>query len=209
VDGLLNIQDVLLPVIQTLPDWYRGFALGLDEIPDTLTSIWTELSQQLKDFKEAVVPDDDPYIPFISQILDRLQSIDDAINAEPDSSKDTDTDSTEPIAPDDNSEVGSEGDGSGFSLGLLNGLLLLIYILFMLLRIFLHLLEFIINIFKIGADPGFITGDFATGFNFIKSVELEGMGVSVYDFFMILVHIGVIFAVVKVLRRRIEKLNFS
>jgi hypothetical protein len=219
VDGLFNIQDVLLPVIQTLPDTYRGFALGLDEIPDTLTSIWTELSAQLKDFKEGVIPSSDPdinpYIPFISQMLDRLQSIDDALNADTDSDSstnpgvDTDnTDSTEPVDP-DNPGDSDNGDGSGFSLGLLNGLLLLIYILFMLLRIFLHLLEFIVNIFKIGADPGFITGDFAVGFNFIKSVELDGMGVSVYDFLMILVHISVIFAVVKVLRQRIEKLHFS
>ena len=92
-------------------------------------------------------------------------------------------------------------------VGLLDGLLMLIYILFMLLRIFLHLLEFIINIFKIPADPGFITGDFRTGFDYIKSVELTGMGVSVYDFMMSLVHIMLIFGIVKVLRRRIEKIQ--
>ena len=92
-------------------------------------------------------------------------------------------------------------------VGLLDGLLMLIYILFMLLKIFLHLLEFIINIFKIPADPGFITGDFRTGFDYIKSVELTGMGVSVYDFMMSLVHIMLIFGIVKVLRRRIEKIQ--
>lgn len=108
-------------------------------------------------------------------------------------------------SPDDNS--GDSSGSSGGTVNLLNGLLILIYILFMLLKIFLHLLEFIINVFKIKADPGFITGDFATGFNYIKSVQLSPLSISIYDFLMGLVHILVIFSVVKSLKHHIDKIH--
>lgn len=101
---------------------------------------------------------------------------------------------------------GSDSSGSG-TVNLLNGILLLVYILFKLLQIFLHLLEFIINIFKIPATPGFITGDFAIGFEFIKTVQLSPLNISVYDFLMGLIHILVIFSVVKVLKKHIDKLH--
>lgn len=103
-----------------------------------------------------------------------------------------------------------EDDDSGSSdgtLNILNGLLLLIGLFFILLRIFLHLLEFIINIFKIPADPGFITDDFAIGFEYIKSVQLSPLNISVYDFLMGLVHILVLFSVVKVLKKHIDKIH--
>ena len=108
-------------------------------------------------------------------------------------------------SPDDNS--GDSSSSSGGTVNLLNGLLLLVYILFMLLKIFLHLLEFIINIFKIPAAPGFITGDFATGFNYIKSVQLSPLNISVYDFLMGLIHILLIFSVVKTLKHHIDKIH--
>ncbi|MCI7791337.1 MAG: hypothetical protein MR531_11295, partial [Lachnospiraceae bacterium] len=106
----------------------------------------------------------------------------------------------------DGSGSGSDSSGSG-TVNLLNGILLLVYILFKLLQIFLHLLEFIINIFKIPATPGFITGDFAIGFEFIKTVQLSPLSISVYDFLMGLIHILVIFSVVKVLKKHIDKLH--
>lgn len=105
-----------------------------------------------------------------------------------------------PVDSDDSSS------SSGF-INLLNGLIMLISIFFILLRIFLHLLEFIINIFRIPADPGFITGDFAIGFEYIKSVQLTPLTISVYDFLMRLVHILVLFSVVKVLKKHIDRIH--
>lgn len=105
-----------------------------------------------------------------------------------------------PVDSDDSSS------SSGF-INLLNGLIMLISIFFILLRIFLHLLEFIINIFRIPADPGFITGDFAIGFEYIKSVQLTPLNISVYDFLMGLVHILVLFSVVKVLKKHIDRIH--
>lgn len=93
------------------------------------------------------------------------------------------------------------------SKSFIDAILALLGILLMLLRIFLHLLEFIINIFKIPADPGFITGDFALGFEYIKTVKLSPLNMSIYDFLMGLVHITIFFGVVKLLRQRVEKLQ--
>lgn len=108
-----------------------------------------------------------------------------------------------------NGPINPDGDdSSGGTVNLLNGVLLLIYILFKLLMIFLHLLEFIINVFKIPATPGFIgDGDFATGFNYIKTVKLSPLDISIYDFLMGLIHITLIFSVVKVLKKHIDKLH--
>lgn len=105
--------------------------------------------------------------------------------------------------------VDGSGDdsSSGGAVNLINGLLMLLSILYMLLCIFLHLLEFIINIFKIPADPGFITGDFAVGFEYIKTVQLSPLSISVYDFLMGLVHILLFFSIVKVLKKHIDKIH--
>ncbi len=108
-----------------------------------------------------------------------------------------------------NGPINPDGDdNSGGTVNLLNGVLLLIYILFKLLMIFLHLLEFIVNVFKIPATPGFIgDSDFATGFNYIKTVKLSPLDISIYDFLMGLIHITLIFSVVKVLKKHIDKLH--
>ena len=112
------------------------------------------------------------------------------------------------VAGHPNGSVDSDdsSSSSGF-INILNGLIMLISIFFILLRIFLHLLEFIINIFKIPADPGFVTGDFAIGFEYIKSVQLTPLTISVYDFLMGLVHILVLFSVVKVLKKHIDRIH--
>lgn len=112
--------------------------------------------------------------------------------------------SKNPWGPVDDSGNGSSDSGT---VNLLNGLLMLLSILYILLCIFLHLLEFIINIFKIPADPGFIEGDFAIGFEYIKTVQLSPLSISVYDFLMGLVHILLFFSIVKVLKRHIDKIH--
>lgn len=106
-----------------------------------------------------------------------------------------------------NSNGPIDTDSGNGAKDLLNGLIMLISIFFILLRIFLHLLEFIINIFRIPADPGFITGDFAIGFEYIKSVQLTPLNILVYDFLMGLVHILVLFSVVKVLKKHIDRIH--
>lgn len=100
------------------------------------------------------------------------------------------------------------GDGSKFNLSsLFNGLIYLILILILLLKIFIHCLQFIINIFKIEPTQGFLPDDMVTGLNFLKQLQIEGIGLSVYDFMMGLVYILMFFGVVKLLRGYVYKIR--
>ena len=103
---------------------------------------------------------------------------------------------------------GSDGGGSRFNLSsLFNGLIYLILILILLLKIFIHCLQFIINIFKIEPTQGFLPDDMVTGLNFLKQLQIEGIGLSVYDFMMGLVYILMFFGVVKLLRGYVYKIR--
>lgn len=202
----------LMELLQRFPAYLQGIWDAVLEIPIKIMelpdAIWEYFQNPLLAIKEAVIPIPDLLPDLVDKILLKLDAVVDAVKGlapEADPEPAPEPDPPEPIDPNPPDPVDPEP--STPHVGLLDGLLMLIYILFMLLKIFLHLLEFIINIFKIPADPGFITGDFRTGFDYIKSVELTGMGVSVYDFMMSLVHIMLIFGIVKVLRRRIEKIQ--
>ena len=48
---------------------------------------------------------------------------------------------------------------------------------------------------------------FAIGFEYIKTVQLSPLSISVYDFLMGLVHILLFFSIVKVLKRHIDKIH--
>ena len=107
-------------------------------------------------------------------------------------------------------DPGGDGSGSGskFNLSsLFNGLIYLILILILLLKIFIHCLQFIINIFKIEPTQGFLPDDMVTGLNFLKQLQIEGIGLSVYDFMMGLVYILMFFGVVKLLRGYVYKIH--
>ena len=110
-------------------------------------------------------------------------------------------DLTDPDIP--STDDGGNGKHSFDILNLLNGLWLLIMILLMLLVIFVHLMIFIINIFKIPATTGYLPDGMILGLDYLKSLEITGIGMSVYDFMMGLVYILMVFGVVKVLRQNI------
>lgn len=92
---------------------------------------------------------------------------------------------------------------------ILDGLILIILILIILLKIFLHCLEFIINVFQIPATPGFLPDDMVIGFNYIKSLEIPGIGMSVFDFMMGLVYILLVFGVIRGLRKNINHIRIE
>ena len=107
-------------------------------------------------------------------------------------------------------DPGGDGSGGGSKfnlLSLLNGLIYLIMILILLLKIFIHCLQFIINIFKIEASPGFLPDEMVMGLNFLKQIEITGIGLSIYDFMMGLVYILMVFGVVKLLRGYAYKIH--
>lgn len=107
-------------------------------------------------------------------------------------------------------DPGGDGSGGGSKFNLLsflNGLIYLIMILILLLKIFIHCLQFIINIFKIEASPGFLPDEMVMGLNFLKQIEITGIGLSIYDFMMGLVYILMVFGVVKLLRGYVYKIH--
>ena len=110
-----------------------------------------------------------------------------------------------------NGQIDTEDDGasseSGGFLNLFNALWLLIAIVIILATIFLHLLEFIVNVFKIAPTDELIQGDFALGFNYIKTVELTPLNITIYDFLMGLIHIMIIFGIVKILKNHIDNIH--
>ena len=197
---LKKIPSMLKPVLDAA-DASAGIANSIDAVEDALIEI---APVPLPDPDPDPVPDPDPLpgpdpVPNPNPVPDP----DPNPNPNPDPVPVPDPDPPEPKPPDTDDPIGPP------NLGVLNIFLLFGYILYMLLMIFLHLLEFIINIFKIPADRGFLGyGYVFEGFNYIKTVELIGMGVTIYDFLMLLIHIMIIFNVVKVLRKRIEKFHF-
>lgn len=96
-----------------------------------------------------------------------------------------------------------------FGINTLFGILvLLIMILLMLLIIFLSCLAFIIMIFRIEPTTGFLPPEMVQGFEYLKTLEIPGFGMSVYEFFMALIYIILIFTVVGILRKNIDKIRF-
>lgn len=102
----------------------------------------------------------------------------------------------------------SNGNGFKFTM-LLNGLILIILILIMLLLLFLHCMEFIVNIFQIPATTGFLPEDMVTGLEYIKSLEIPGIGMSVFDFMMGLVYILLFFGVIRGFRKNINHIRIE
>lgn len=135
--------------------------------------------------------------PRLQPYLDKFLEIFQSSTVEPDP--------TDPDIPSE--DEGGDGRHSFDLLSLLNGLWLLIMILIMLLSIFLHLMIFIINIFKIPASTGYLNAHMVSGLNYIKTLEIAGIGLSVYDFMMGLVYILMVFGVVKVLRANIHHIK--
>lgn len=113
--------------------------------------------------------------------------------------------------PDGGSSDDSDDPGSGGPVGgmpsLLNSLMLIIFILIVLLKIFLHCLQFIICIFRIPATTGFLPDEMVMGFNYLKAIEITGIGISVFDFMMGLIHIMIIFGIVRLLRKMVDQLH--
>ena len=96
-----------------------------------------------------------------------------------------------------------------FGLDTLFGILiLLIMILIMLLTIFLSCLAFIIMIFRIEPTTGFLPGEMIAGLEYLKTLQIPGFGMSVYGFFMALIYIILIFTVIGILRKNIDKIKF-
>jgi hypothetical protein len=135
----------------------------------------------------------------LADIIDKIGVLTDTVADAKEDTKDEDK-------KDDESSSGS--GGVSWSLdGLVYGLFLIILILIQLLKIFLHCLKFIICIFRIPASQGFLPDDMVTGFNYLRTLEITGIGISVFDFMMGLIHIMIIFGIIRLLRVTVDKIH--
>ena len=184
--GLTNLYNGVLRIIEIFPEQVQLVLGNIVSLPSAMLQVFADPLGAIQSLLGAL-----PSWANLQAYLDKiLQALLDPVSA----LQPSDPGSTDPGGGDDS------GKHTPDLLSLLNGLILLIMILLMLLRIFLHCLQFIVGIFKIEASPGFLPDDMVLGLNYLKTLEITGIGMSVYDFMMGLIYIFMVFGVIKLLR---------
>lgn len=192
--GISNLYNGVLRIIEIFPEQVQLVLGNIASLPDALLQVFADPLGAIQSLLGLL-----PSWANLQAYLDKiLQALLDPVSVVLPS----DPGGTDPGGD------GSDGGGSKFNLSsLFNGLIYLILILILLLKIFIHCLQFIINIFKIEPTQGFLPDDMVTGMNFLKQLQIEGIGLSVYDFMMGLVYILMFFGVVKLLRGYVYKIH--
>lgn len=191
--GISNLYNGVLRIIEIFPEQVQLVLGNIASLPDALLQVFADPLGAIQSLLGAL-----PSWANLQAYLDKiLQALLDPVSV------------LQPSDPGGTDPGGDgSGDGSKFNLSsLFNGLIYLILILILLLKIFIHCLQFIINIFKIEPTQGFLPDDMVTGLNFLKQLQIEGIGLSVYDFMMGLVYILMFFGVVKLLRGYVYKIR--
>ena len=184
--GLTNLYNGVLRIIEIFPEQVQLVLGNIASLPSAMLQVFADPLGAIQSLLGAL-----PSWANLQAYLDKiLQALLDPVSA------------LQPSDPGGSDSGGGDDSGKHTPdlLSLLNGLILLIMILLMLLRIFLHCLQFIVGIFKIEASPGFLPDDMVLGLNYLKTLEITGIGMSVYDFMMGLVYIFMVFGVIKLLR---------
>lgn len=184
--GLTNLYNGVLRIIEIFPEQVQLVLGNIASLPSAMLQVFADPLGAIQSLLGAL-----PSWANLQAYLDKiLQALLDPVSA----LQPSDPGGTDPGGGDE------PGKHTPDLLSLLNGLILLIMILLMLLRIFLHCLQFIVGIFKIEASPGFLPDDMVLGLNYLKTLEITGIGMSVYDFMMGLIYIFMVFGVIKLLR---------
>lgn len=191
--GLTNLYNGVLRIIEIFPEQVQLVLGNIASLPSAMLQVFADPLGAIQSLL-GVLPSWTNLQAYLDKILQAL------------------LDPVSVVLPSDPGGTDPGGDGSGdgskFNLSsLFNGLIYLILILILLLKIFIHCLQFIINIFKIEPTQGFLPDDMVTGMNFLKQLQIEGIGLSVYDFMMGLVYILMFFGVVKLLRGYVYKIH--
>lgn len=184
--GLTNLYNGVLRIIEIFPEQVQLVLGNIASLPSAMLQVFADPLGAIQSLLGAL-----PSWANLQAYLDKiLQALLDPVSA------------LQPSDPGGSDPGGGDDSGKHTPdlLSLLNGLILLIMILLMLLRIFLHCLQFIVGIFKIEASPGFLPDDMVLGLNYLKTLEITGIGMSVYDFMMGLIYIFMVFGVIKLLR---------
>lgn len=191
--GISNLYNGVLRIIEIFPEQVQLVLGNIASLPAAMLQVFADPLGAIQSLLGAL-----PSWANLQAYLDKiLQALLDPVSV------------LQPSDPGGTDPGGDgSGDGSKFNLSsLFNGLIYLILILILLLKIFIHCLQFIINIFKIEPTQGFLPDDMVTGLNFLKQLQIEGIGLSVYDFMMGLVYILMFFGVVKLLRGYVYKIR--
>lgn len=191
--GLTNLYNGVLRIIEIFPEQVQLVLGNIASLPSAMLQVFADPLGAIQSLLGAL-PSWANLQGYLDKILDALVNPGSLL---------------EPSDPGGEDPGGDDsGGGSKFNLlSLLNGLIYLILILILLLKIFIHCLQFIINIFKIEASPGFLPDEMVMGLNFLKQIEITGIGLSIYDFMMGLVYILMVFGVVKLLRGYAYKIH--
>lgn len=191
--GLANLYNGVLRIIEIFPEQVQLVLGNITSLPSAMLQVFADPLGAIQSLLGAL-PSWANLQGYLDKILDALVNPGSLL---------------EPSDPGGEDPGGDDsGGGSTFNLlSLLNGLIYLILILILLLKIFIHCLQFIINIFKIEASPGFLPDEMVMGLNFLKQIEITGIGLSIYDFMMGLVYILMVFGVVKLLRGYAYKIH--
>lgn len=191
--GLTNLYNGVLRIIEIFPEQVQLVLGNIASLPSAMLQVFADPLGAIQSLLGAL-PSWANLQGYLDKILDALVNPGSLL---------------EPSDPGGEDPGGDDsGGGSKFNLlSLLNGLIYLILILILLLKIFIHCLQFIINIFKIEASPGFLPDEMVMGLNFLKQIEITGIGLSIYNFMMGLVYILMVFGVVKLLRGYAYKIH--
>lgn len=184
--GIGNLYNGVLRIIEIFPEQVQLVLGNIASLPSAMLQVFADPLGAIQSLLGVL-----PSWANLQAYLDKiLQALLDPVSA------------LQPSGPGGSDPGGDDESGKHTLdlLSLLNGLILLIMILLMLLRIFLHCLQFIVGIFKIEASPGFLPDDMVLGLNYLKTLEITGIGMSVYDFMMGLIYIFMVFGVIKLLR---------
>lgn len=191
--GLTNLYNGVLRIIEIFPEQVQLVLGNIVSLPSAMLQVFADPLGAIQSLLGAL-PSWTNLKGYLDKILDALLDPGSVL---------------QPSGP-GGEDPGGDGSGGGSKfnpLSLLNGLIYLILILILLLKIFIHCLQFIINIFKIEASPGFLPDEMVMGLNFLKQIEITGIGLSIYDFMMGLVYILMVFGVVKLLRGYAYKIH--
>lgn len=191
--GLTNLYNGVLRIIEIFPEQVQLVLGNIVSLPSAMLQVFSDPLGAIQSLLGAL-PSWANLKGYLDKILDALLDPGSVL---------------QPIDP-GGEDPGGDGSGGGSKFNLLslfNGLIYLILILILLLKIFIHCLQFIINIFKIEASPGFLPDEMVMGLNFLKQIEITGIGLSIYDFMMGLVYILMVFGVVKLLRGYAYKIH--
>lgn len=92
-------------------------------------------------------------------------------------------------------------------LALLATLIFLLMLLLKLLILFFNLFMYIVMIFNIPPDPSFLNDDMVSAIDYLRTLQIGNMGISVWNFLFGLIYIVMFFALIKLLRRFVERIE--